>query len=83
MNAREFLRGEFIGRSVVVCDASMHPVAKGRVLWETKNMLHVGEQEKRFDKRTHNFIFETAEGPVTVEGKRIMFRPEDRIKRLR
>lgn len=83
MKLREFLRGEFIGNQVVVCDTSMTPVASGQVLWETKNMIHIGEPEKRFDKRSHNFIFETREGRITVEGRKIMFRPEDRIKRLK
>ena len=80
---KEFLRGEFIGCNVVVCESSLSTVASGRVIWETKNMMHIGNPEKRFDKRTHNFIFETVEGRITVEGRKIMFRPEDRIKRLR
>lgn len=83
MKVKEFLRGEFIGNEVVVCNLRMLPVARGRVVWETKNMMHIGSPEKRFDKRTHNFIFETSEGRITVEGRKIMFRPEDRIKRLR
>lgn len=83
LKTREFLRGEFIGRQVVVCDAAMKPVAGGKIVWETKNMIHVGEQEKRFPKRSYNFIFKTEEGNITVQGKKIMFRPEDRIKRLR
>lgn len=83
LRVKEFLRGEFIGNKVVVCDARMTPVASGMVTWETKNMIYVGSPEKRFDKRGHTFIFETDEGRVTVEGRRIMFRPEDRIKRLR
>ncbi len=83
LNVREFLRGEFIGSQVVVCDSSMAPLASGRVVWETKHMIHVGMPEKRFDKRSHNFIFESGGERITVEGRKIMFRPEDRIKRLR
>ncbi|MBX8635660.1 MAG: ribonuclease P protein subunit [Thermoplasmata archaeon] len=83
MKDREFLRGEFIGNSVIVCDNRMKEIAKGRVVWETKNMLHIGEPEKRFSKKGHSFIFETENGRTVVEGKKILYRPEDRIKRLR
>ncbi|MBX8637758.1 MAG: ribonuclease P protein subunit [Thermoplasmata archaeon] len=83
MKDREFLRGEFIGNSVIVCDNRMKEIAKGRVVWETKNMLHIGEPEKRFSKKGHSFIFETGNGRTVVEGKKILYRPEDRIKRLR
>jgi ribonuclease P protein subunit POP4 len=83
MKDRQFLRGEFIGNSVIVCDAGMKEIVRGRVVWETKNMMHIGEPEKRFSKKGHNFIFETEGGRTVVEGRKILYRPEDRIKRLK
>ncbi len=79
----EFLRGEFIGNRVIVCDNRMKEIARGTVVWETRNMLHIGEPEKRFSKKGHSFIFETEQGRKVVEGRKILYRPEDRIKRLR
>lgn len=83
LNERGFLRGEFIGESVVVCDSSMKEMARGTVVWETKNMVHIGNPERKFSKKGHMFIFQTENGRAVVEGAKIAFRPEDRIKRLR
>jgi RNase P/RNase MRP subunit p29 len=78
-----FLRSEFIGESVVVCDSRMNELARGTVVWETKNMIHIGDPERKFSKKGHVFIFQTESGRTVVDGAAIAFRPEDRIKRLR
>jgi RNase P/RNase MRP subunit p29 len=78
---KRFLRGEFIGRTVTVMDRQMHEVHRGTVMWETKNMLLVGD--KNYPKKSHYFIFETDGGSVRVDGSKIAYKPEDRIKRLR
>jgi len=83
MKKRVFIRGEFIGERVTVLDRRQQAVAEGTVTWETKNMLHVGTPEKRFSKQAHNFVFHTDQGEMKIEGKAIMYRPEDRIKRCR
>ncbi len=83
MKEKEFLRSEFIGNSVIVCDSRMKEITRGTVVWETKHMLCIGEPEKRFSKKGHSFIFETEKGRTVVDGRKILYRPEDRIKRLR
>ncbi len=83
MKDTKFLRGEFIGEHVVVCDMAMHELARGTVVWETKNMIHLGNPERRFSKRGHTFIFKDGKERTVVDGSKIAYRPEDRIKRLR
>ncbi|MEM3851835.1 MAG: ribonuclease P protein subunit [Methanomassiliicoccales archaeon] len=80
---RDFMRSEFIGRDVKVLDKRGEEIASGCVTWETRNMIHVGDPPKKFEKRTHRFLFLTEEGEIVVDGSRIVFRPEERIKRLR
>ncbi len=55
----------------------------GEVVLETKNMLGIqaGNSVKKFPKLGTSFVFTLPNGKrVSVEGKRISSRPEDRIK---
>lgn len=78
---KQLLRGEFIGKHVRVLNKKMQQIAEGTVMWETRNMMQVGSA--KFEKKSHLFMFKTSSGEMEVDGARIAFRPEDRIKRLR
>lgn len=83
-------RGELIGLPVEVVE-STDPTLKGlrgHVLDETLNTLRVqreGDGKTVFVAKANNvFAFQDEEGVlVRVPGERILFRPEDRIKKVR
>ena len=79
------LRHELIGLDVKVvrdsnpCNTSL----SGRVIDESRNTIvieHRGEA-KRIAKQDALFLFSLPEGNVEVEGKALVGRPEDRVKR--
>jgi len=77
---------ELIGLEVRVLKSSSSPAGlRGRVVDETKNLLVIEtpKGEKKVPKEHSIFEFEIPEGSVTVDGARLLFRPEDRIKRAR
>lgn len=58
----------------------------GRVVDETLNTFVLerpDSTEIQVAKAPCAFAFETSDGPVRVEGARIRYRPEDRIKKVR
>lgn len=58
----------------------------GTVVDETLNTFVLerpDSTEIRVAKASCAFAFETSDGPVRVEGARIRYRPEDRIKKVR
>lgn len=84
MNPKVLVKHEFIGLEVAVVAAS-DPTqigVRGRVVDETRNTItiDVNGVEKVVQKRGSVFRFEV-DGEVDIGGERILFRPEDRIKR--
>ncbi|MFH0928766.1 MAG: ribonuclease P protein component 1 [Candidatus Aenigmatarchaeota archaeon] len=85
ISAKNLIRHELIGLAVEVAESAnkTHVGIKGLVVDETKNMLAIETKEglKRIQKKGSQFIFKIPDGKkVKVDGKRIMARPEDRIK---
>lgn len=78
------VKHELIGLQVEVISATDPTVVglKGRVVDETRNTLIIegAGRERMIAKRGSVFRFGVG-GGVDVEGERILFRPEDRIKR--
>ena len=72
------MRRELIGLNIHVDTGH-----KGKVIDETRNLLVIevaGGARKRFLKQNHTFTIAFDEGEVAVDGKRLVARPEERIK---
>ncbi len=84
---KNFVRHELIGLEVEVAESTNQDAVgvKGRVIDETRNMLVVetrGGKEKKLVKEQCVFIFTTEDsGKIRVEGRLLVARPEDRIKK--
>ena len=85
ISAKNLIRHELIGLPVEVVGSSneFQVGIKGMVVNETKNLLVIEAKKemKKIQKKGSSFIFKIPNGKkVKVEGKRIVARPEDRIK---
>jgi ribonuclease P protein subunit POP4 len=85
ISARNLIRHELIGLPVEIVESSnkFQVGIKGKVVDETKNLLIIETRNglKKIQKKGAKFIFKIpSEKKVKVEGKRIVVRPEDRIK---
>ncbi len=83
---KNICRHELIGLEVKVVKSScpFYVGIKGKVVDETKNMLmvHNGKKKKSLPKNTSEFLFKLPDGClVMVDGKNLVGRPEDRIKK--
>jgi len=68
----------------VVRSSNPHYLIEGKIVDETKNMLlfKIDEKEKRIPKRSSIFKFYLPDnGAVEVNGKLLLGRPEERIKK--
>ena len=79
-------RHEFIGLTVEVIDSNHEGLVglQGRIIDETRNTIKIdtGSNEKIIPKASVTFLFTLPEGEkVSIDGKVILARPEDRIKR--
>lgn len=84
--AADVARRELIGLDVTV--ESRHPgfAVAGKVVDETKHTFLVETAPKvvkRIPKTGNRFLFRAGTDAVLVEGADIIFRPEDRTKRIR
>jgi ribonuclease P protein subunit POP4 len=82
------LRHELIGLEAKVVDSSNPSLlgAHGRVVDETKEMLvmELDGKSRSIPKSTSTFLMTLPGGEkVEIDGKRIVGRPEDRIKKIR
>lgn len=78
-----FLRGEFIGLKAKVIeskDASLKGI-EGIIIDETKNMLII-DTGKKIKKVAKNIATFEIDGH-TINGKKIRYRPEERIGKIR
>lgn len=87
MNYDNFLWYEFIGMNAEVIEAneSSYLNIKGKVVNETKNTLKIlsNGNEKIIPKKAAKFRFEYNNKTIDVKGSKIIFRPEDRIKKIK
>lgn len=86
--ARSVARGELIGLPVRVAKANDAGLVglSGTVIDETLRTLTVRRddgRESRLSKDGASFEFTTPQGKVVVDGAAIVFRPEDRTKKVR
>ena len=81
--AKRFIRGEFIGRQakVLECTDASLKGTEGTIVDESKNMLVI-ETDKKTKKIAKNISTFEIEGEI-VNGKRIAYRPEDRIRKIK
>ena len=87
MNKKTLAREELIGLQVTIkdCDDPNWIGKSGLIVDETKNtfLLETKDQQKMIAKKTATFEFEYHGKKIILEGAKIAFRPEDRIKKVR
>ena len=84
---RRLIRDELIGLPVTICRCT-DPTwlnKSGVIVDETKNtfLIEVNGTIKRIAKNIATFEFQVNEEKIRIDGKDIMYRPEDRIKKAR
>lgn len=74
------LRSELIGLNVKVLGANV----EGRVIDETKNMVIIEQNHKKKEiiKNNNEFEVEFKNQKVKIDGKLLIGRPEERIKKV-
>lgn len=84
ISPREILRHEFIGLELEVIDSKNKNLIgiKGKITDETRNMLEVNNEIKLI-KDQITFTLKKNNQVFTLDGKQIVGRPEDRIKKIR
>ena len=87
MDERSLAREELIGLRARITDCTDPKwIGKsGLILDETKNtfLIEIDDQKKRIAKSIATFEFEIDGKKIIIEGSKITFRPEDRIKKVR
>jgi ribonuclease P protein subunit POP4 len=87
MNEKVFAKEEFIGLSVKVTKSNdPNWIGKtGIIINETKNMFHikVNKKDKKIEKKNSQFEFNYNGNKIIIDGSKINYRPEDRIKKTR
>ncbi|MEM7822692.1 MAG: ribonuclease P protein subunit [Candidatus Aenigmatarchaeota archaeon] len=85
MNIEKIAKTEFIGMSIKVVE-STNPQwvgIEGRIVDETKNMFSIDVKGKIIKIPKENCVFEFKAGKrwIKINGKVLLIRPEDRIKK--
>ena len=87
MNDETFGKEEFIGLHVKIkeCKDPNWEGKTGVIIDETKNtfLIEIKNQKKRIAKKVATFEFEIDGKKKMLDGSKIAFRPEDRIKKVR
>ena len=85
MRKSDIMRTEFIGLEAEVLSAPCYKGISGTVLDETKNVFVIGSAEKArmVPKKGNEFAFTYNEKIIVIKGSEILYRPEDRIKKIR
>ncbi|KAA0000574.1 MAG: ribonuclease P protein subunit [Thermoplasmata archaeon] len=80
---KNFLKGEFIGLPVKIVECTDKSLVgvKGEIIDETKNMLII-ETPQGIKKVAKSIAKFEIDGKI-VNGKRICYRPEDRIRKIK
>jgi len=87
MAEKTLAKDELIGRFVKIVKCS-DPVWKGKsgvIIDETKNtfLIKMNETQKKIAKKIATFEFEYDGKKIMINGSKITYRPEDRIKKIR
>lgn len=87
MDDNKIGREEFIGLHVKVKDCT-DPCWKGKsgiIIDETKNtfLIKIGNKQKMIAKKTATFEFKVDGRQIILNGSKIAYRPENRIKKVR
>lgn len=87
MNQKNFLWNEFIGYNVQIINA-VHPSyndINGKIVDESKNtiVVNMNGKDKIIPKKAADFRFKCSTKNIDVEGRKITFRPENRIKKIK
>jgi len=78
---------ELIGRTVTILECTdptwVHQT--GLIIDETQQtfLIEIGKKQKRIAKQTATFAFEYHGKKTIVKGSRLVYRPEERIKKTR
>jgi len=74
----ELLRGELIGGYATVKGKNIY----GRIIDETKNifLIETKKDRRKVSKKNNMFEFLVKNKKISVDGKMLVLRPEDRIK---
>ena len=87
MNHKTLARSEFIGLHVKIkeCKDPSWIGKSGLILDETKNtfLIEIDDQHKKIAKNIATFEFDVEGNKISIDGLKIAFRPEDRIKKIR
>jgi len=87
MDEKTLAREELIGRCVkiVECSDPAWQDKTGIIIDETKNtfLIEMNQTQKRIAKKIATFEFEYDDKKITINGSKITYRPEDRIKKVR
>lgn len=87
MKCEPLTRDELIGRKVTIIDCT-DPTwinKSGLIIDETKQtfLIETEKKQKRIAKQTATFAFEYSGRQTIVKGTRLVYRPEERIKKIR
>ena len=87
MNEKTLARDELIGLKVKIlqCTDPTWNGCNGLIIDETKNTFHIKTEQgiKTIAKKTAIFEFVVDNEKIGINGEKITFRPEDRIKKVR
>ena len=88
MDEKTLARDELIGLHVRIreCTDPTWKDVSGRIIDETKNTFlieTIDGRQKRMIKNTAKFEFDIKGEKIIIDGSKIMYRPEDRIKKVR
>ncbi len=87
MDEKTLAREELIGRHVTIreCTDPTLDDKSGLIIDETKNtfLIEIEKKEKKVGKNIAKFEFEDDGKKIILDGSKLIFRPEDRIKKVR
>jgi len=87
MNNKNLSKDELIGMHVKIknCTDPSWIGKSGIILDETKNtfLIKINKDEKKIIKKTAIFEFELDKKKVALDGSKIAYKPENRIKKIR
>ncbi len=87
MEHEPIISDELIGRTVIITECTdpswVHQT--GLIIDETQQtfLIEIEKKHKRIAKQTATFAFEYHGKKTIVKGSRLVYRPEDRIKKTR
>jgi len=87
MDKKTFAKDEFIGLQVKIkeCKDPSWIGKTGLILDETKKtfLIEINDQHKMIAKNIATFEFDFEGNKIAIDGSKIVYRPEDRIKKVR